>query len=351
MVRRSKTGFTLVELLVVIAIIAILVSLLLPAVQAARESARRSQCKNNMRQNYLASAAYSSAHQDKVPAYGRFVQVFPNDIRDPSPHEIKCSPGHSWVVTILPYLEQKNLADRWNYAVPWQQNSVGSLPLDMAACPSDESSVDGGLSYVVNAGFASMGILDEYTRAVADGGLPNETQMHSHNMIPFDWDGDGNVTSKEGSITRDTGMSWVEVGNKNFSHRLGMIYDGSTHTLLFSENVNAGGGKNWSDPSIGNCAFVFPVYEELARDERFGDLAPPADVTGLPNADVQLGEGTPFPSSGHPGVVNVVMAGGNAHTLDDTIDKKVYQSLMTPAGTKQRYVQFRPEPPVTTNPF
>ena len=49
--RTHRRGFTLVELLVVIAIIAVLIALLLPAVQAAREAARRSQCLNNFEAN------------------------------------------------------------------------------------------------------------------------------------------------------------------------------------------------------------------------------------------------------------------------------------------------------------
>jgi prepilin-type N-terminal cleavage/methylation domain-containing protein len=114
---RRRTGFTLVELLVVIAIISMLIALLLPAVQAARESARNVQCKNNMRQVYLAALSYSTSHGDKVPGYGKYTQVTHNG-SIPTPAQLRngtqlhCAPGHSWVVTLLPYLEQSNIADR-----------------------------------------------------------------------------------------------------------------------------------------------------------------------------------------------------------------------------------------------
>ena len=92
----ARLGFTLVELLVVIAIIGVLVALLLPAVQSAREAARRMSCSNNLKQLSLALHNYEDTHKTFPPA-----GIDSNQM--------------SWVVLLLPYFEQKNLYDQFNF--------------------------------------------------------------------------------------------------------------------------------------------------------------------------------------------------------------------------------------------
>lgn len=68
--RSIQTGFTLVELLVVIGIIAVLIAILLPALNAARRQAQDVQCKNNLRQIWLGCTMYLGDNKDRLPNDG-----------------------------------------------------------------------------------------------------------------------------------------------------------------------------------------------------------------------------------------------------------------------------------------
>ena len=66
--RWTRKGFTLVEMLVVMAIISILMSMLLPGLDVARRKARGAVCINNLRQIHVAIEDYRSAYDDYIPA-------------------------------------------------------------------------------------------------------------------------------------------------------------------------------------------------------------------------------------------------------------------------------------------
>ena len=94
----GRRGFTLVEVLVVIAIIGILVGLLLPALQGARGAARKAQCGNNLRQ--LASATQQFHDRaDSLPVYWGSMK---------STGEDKFA---GWLIHLLPELDQQAAYD------------------------------------------------------------------------------------------------------------------------------------------------------------------------------------------------------------------------------------------------
>ncbi len=64
---RRQSGFTIIELLVVVAIIALLMALIMPALARARAIAAGGQCLSNMYQISVASSIYQDEHGDQMP--------------------------------------------------------------------------------------------------------------------------------------------------------------------------------------------------------------------------------------------------------------------------------------------
>ena len=76
--RSHRTGFTLVELLIVIAVIAVLAAMIVPALSRAKERAKRIGCLNNLKQMILGSHMY--AEDDATGAYAGTANYYDDDV-------------------------------------------------------------------------------------------------------------------------------------------------------------------------------------------------------------------------------------------------------------------------------
>lgn len=63
----SRRGFTLIEVLVVVAIIALLIAILLPSLSRARDQAKTITCQSNLKQLSGAFLAYSNENKGRLP--------------------------------------------------------------------------------------------------------------------------------------------------------------------------------------------------------------------------------------------------------------------------------------------
>jgi len=268
----NRTGFTLVELLVVISIIAMLAALLLPAVQVAREAGRRTQCISNQSQVALALLNYEQT-KNSFPA-----------LRAPlKPHSYPCFhfPGGdldgttgmlpdgsepdgtelTWVGFILPFMEQNQA---------WAQINSGNIvddtlyKLGMPVMQCRSSGIAPGvfrISYVANAGPLNLWyevdqdeVLSEYGRRA----MPDLNTGGTLNTGTPVIDTPANIYREE----KDAKMYTIFFDHLTFvgpwadnaaqtplplcQTRITMdnisSLDGTSMTILISENENAG---NW----------------------------------------------------------------------------------------------------------
>ena len=138
---RIRRGFTMIELMVVIAVLAILAGLLIPAIQSVRESSRRSKCMNNLRQFMSAMHHYHSMAGSFPIMNGTGYENLP--VSKATETRWGVFGAHAY---LLPYLDQGPLYASCNFVwgawaghgeESYTNQTVWNTKLDIFLCPTD----------------------------------------------------------------------------------------------------------------------------------------------------------------------------------------------------------------------
>jgi prepilin-type N-terminal cleavage/methylation domain-containing protein/prepilin-type processing-associated H-X9-DG protein len=277
--RQHRTGFTIIELLVVLAIIAVLCALLMPAVQSARESARRTQCQSNLKQLGVALHNFESAN-------GHF-------------------PNLGFCDSLLPFLGQQLVAD-FLKVTHFADARVSAIQIPMYVCPSDPAPAGGVMNYSGNFTtgyqvYGSNGFFDWSMRPLKSAdildGLSNTAAISEilHN--------DG--TSHRMRVQWRTPRPMVLPAE--FDAFAAWCDSIPPDPLAYGYQLGRGVGVPWNFVTPYN--HILPPNRPLCSN--FGGTA----VSCYP------------PSSYHPHGVNVLFGDGHVEFVSESIDRAVWREM------------------------
>ena len=301
-------GFTLVEILVVIAIIGTLVGLLLPAVQQARQAALRSQCQSNLRQIGIAMFSYADARRGLPFASGRPRPGTVVHLEGAVETGIDYIRPQSWAIAILPYIEEGALANMYEkYCL---------------ACPPEtqEEDIVAAQIAVYNSASKMKGAVD-FAALLGPG--PASPDL-ARRLEGWFYSASPPTTAFNGVLVPE-GLGWNDAAGaytapiRSKPIRMADITDGLSNTLVLTEcnDYTVDGGSTWTQPR-----YSWPYVSDVGR---YTSLGAGAGATPL--------ETSLKPRSRLPGGVFQVLSGdGGVRAVAENISVDLLQALASRSG-------------------
>lgn len=280
-----RDGFTLVELLVVVAIVGILIALLLPAVQAAREAARRMTCTSHLRQIALAMHLYNDSTGRLPPAQQGGL--------------------HSAFVSILPYLEQGAVRELYNikkaYNHPDNRRVINQV-IPLYLCPSMNLPRQ----------------VPDPDPAMGEHGAPGSYAVSTGSQFSFD------ATTHNGAIVHPY-SGWT-------SMPVIVQLDGTSQTFLLGEMNYGFDNYKWGGASPRKDEIRWGVNRWAAGywAVNWGSTYGQFNARRLTN-EIACEELQVFRSD-HPGGANFAFVDGSVRFVGEHVDDKTLDGLATRNG-------------------